>query len=252
MNFIVIFLVGVFFVTSGEAALKVTVDPGHGGEEHGAHHAGLRESDLNLKISKKLHKLLQQDPLFESQLTRDHDQDLSLSERVARSKAFHSDIFVSLHANAHPKSGVRGAEFYIESPIPVEQEQGFFAHMESQLQTAGPASPQGDVDSILFDLQKSERILRSYQLSGYLRQHWGKTKPKVIRQGGFYVLNHNQAPAVIIEVGYLTNPNERQKLNQELYQQHIAEKIHQSLKGYAKSMDKLPPRPLHTGHAKTR
>lgn len=235
-----------------EAAFRVTIDPGHGGEEYGAHYAGLRESDINLQISKKLHERLEKDPFFQSQLTRNQDKDMDLNERVEISKNFSSDLFVSLHANAHSKAQVSGTEFYIESPMPLEQEQGFLAHMESQIQEKQSKGPRGDVESILFDLKKSDRILRSYQLGSYLRKHWGPTKQKVIRQGGFYVLNHNPAPALLIEVGYLTNASERERLRQDSFQEKIAEKIHRSLKDYAKNMDKLPPVPLHTGHAKTR
>lgn len=230
----------------------MSVDPGHGGEDKGAQHAGLIESHINLEISQKLYQQLNKDPSFQVSLLRTKDQDLSLEERVEKAEKWGTDLFISVHANAHTQGIAQGAEFYIESQLPPDLESQLLAHNELQQSTSNPNQPSGDVESILFDLKKSNRILRSYQVSTYLRKNWAKKKKKMIRQGPFYVLNHNSVPSVLVEVGYLSNPQESALLRDSHYQWQLVKKIHQALKDYAKNVDKLPLGILQAGDATSR
>jgi len=242
-----------FFSLSSHGKTRVTIDPGHGGEDKGAVHGSVAESKVALQISQKLFRRLQKDPTFASQILRNKDRSLSLEQRVQASNRFQSDLFISIHANAHPNSRAKGAEFYIENQLPVKQENLRLAHSEI---TAAPHPSSdkviGDIGSILGDLQKNSRIVSSYQLSSYLRESWKKRKKKMIRQGPFYVLNQSHVPAVLVEVGYLSNSKERSQLIQSKEQERIAEKIHNALKGFTKNMDKLPLGILKRQNAKTR
>lgn len=234
------------------SALRVTIDPGHGGAEQGAVHSGIVESQIALDISKELHSLLLKDADFLSQLIRQSDKDLELEDRVRLSKRFNTDLFISIHANANPNPSAQGTEFYIQNQLPVEEETLFLAHTEHSGKNDIESKPRGDVEAILYDLEKSHRILKSFQVSSYLQNKWPRTRKRRIRQGPFYVLSHNDVPAVLVEVGYLTNPKERAKLTQKAYQREMAKKIHMALKDYAKSMDKLPLGILKPRDAKTR
>lgn len=233
------------------SALRVSIDPGHGGSEAGAVHGQAKESDLTLKVSQKLYNRLKNDKQFQVQLLRSNDQDLDLEQRVAMAKKFGADLFISIHANANPNPRAQGAEFYIQNQLPVDQEALFLAHAEHEPKEDSQ-KPKGDVESIVQDLKKSQRILESYQVSGYIRQHWAPQKRRMIRQGPFYVLSQNEVPAVLVEIGYLTNARERSQLLKESYQSQLAKKIHFALKDYAKNSDKLPPDVLQRRHAKTR
>jgi N-acetylmuramoyl-L-alanine amidase len=226
----------------GWGAIRVTIDPGHGGEDHGAYHGDVKEGDLTLKISQKLYQLLTKDTHFQAQMIRDGDLEVTLEDRVKKSDQFAADIYLSVHANAHTSTQPMGAEFYIESQLPPDQESLLLAHQESRLSPAkGPNQlPQGDVESILHDLKRSNRILKSYQLSTYLRKSWTHKKKKMIRQGPFFVLNQNSVPAVLVEVGYLSNPKERERLKQDDYQWKIARQIHQGLIDFAKNPNQIP------------
>jgi N-acetylmuramoyl-L-alanine amidase len=238
-----------------QAALRVTIDPGHGGKEKGAVHGGIIEADIALQISKKLYQRLKKDPAFQTQILRTQNVDLDLEDRVKKSQSFHTDLFLSIHANANPNPKAQGTEFYIQNQLPVDEEELFLAHIEhthrdQQSEDQKNHKPKGDLESILFDLEKSHRILKSYQVSSFLRKKWNPRK-RMIRQGPFFVLSQNTVPSVLIEVGYLTHPTERKKLSQSSYQHQIARKIHFALKDYAKNMDKLPSGILKPQNAKT-
>ena len=230
----------------------MTIDPGHGGNEKGAVHGGVVEAELALQIAKKLHRRLSKDKRFKVQLLRNSDTTLELESRVNRSEKFNADLFISLHANANPNPKARGTEFYIQNQLDAEEEALFLAHTEHSVSKEQEKRPKDDVDAILFDLQKSHKILKSYQVSSYLRKRWTSQPKKMIRQGPFYVLSQNQIPAVLIEVGYLSNPKERKQLTQISHQNRIVKKIHGALRDYAKNMDKLPSGILKPQNAKTR
>ena len=254
MKKLLIGLILVFPLISIGAPLRVTIDPGHGGEDQGAFHGGIAESSVALQIAKKVFRKLSKDKKFKAQLIRHSDKEISLEDRVANTKKFKPDLFLSIHANAHPTiKNAKGAEFYIQNQLEVDEEISFLAHNEFGKQAETKPKISGDVDSIVYDLQKSQRILESYQVSSFLRKNWSTGKKKrMIRQGPFFVLTQNEIPAVLVEVGYLTNAKERKKLTQKAYQNRLANQIHRALKDYAKNMDKLPSGILKPQNAKTR
>lgn len=246
---ILILILHAFFAN---AALKVTIDPGHGGPDEGAVYSSVRESDVVLQISQKLYKLLSDDKDFKVQILRTGNEELDLEARVKKTTEFKSDLFLSVHANANPNNKAHGTEFYIQNQLPMAEDSKFLAHNEISQSELEPVKAKGDVESIIDDLNKSHRILKSYQVSTYLRKNWPEKKKKMIRQGPFFVLSQNKIPAILIEVGYISNVRERQKLMQSGEQQAIAKKIHMALKDYAINVDKLPPSNLQPQDAKTR
>lgn len=246
-----VFLLSLLVSSTVYSVVRVSVDPGHGGEDQGAVHENIKEADIALAVSKELHQLLSADPQFQSQLLRTSDQTLSLEQRVRQSKNFKAEIYLSIHANAHSDTRAKGSEFYIQNQLPMEEEALLFAHNEIT-KTDDRTKSSGDIESIIEDLKKTNRILKSYQLSTYMRKNWSHTKSKMIRQGPFYVLSQSEIPAVLIEVGYLSNSKERAQLTQKRIQKQLAKKIHNALKDYAKNMDKLPSSVLNTQNAKTR
>ncbi len=235
------------------AAFKITLDPGHGGpDDSGASYGNVKESDLVLKITKKLYQKLKNDSQFDVQILRLGDESLSLENRVKISQRFSPDLFLSIHANAHTNNKAFGAEFYIQNQLPVDEESLFLAHNEFENEERLGPKNAGDVESIIYDLEKSHRITESYHASTFLRKHWTNKKRKMIRQGPFYVLSHNDVPAILIEVGYLSHSKERKKLLDDELQNKMVRKIHKALKDYATNMDKTPLSILQPGNAKTR
>ena len=235
------FLVLALILSSPTAwsALRITIDPGHGGSDNGAVHDSVKESQIVLSISKKLHSLLKKDKSFKSQLLRTTNEDLALENRVKMAHNFDADLFISIHANANPNTRAKGAEFYIQNQLPMNEENLFLAHHETQQQQREVSAQKSDIQSILFDLKKNHKVLKSYQLGSFLRKNWPNKKNQMIRQGPFYVLSQTEIPSVIVEVGYLSHPQERNRLKTTAFQNKIAHRIYNGLKDYLKNKNKL-------------
>ena len=261
-------------------ALRVSLDPGHGGRDQGAVYGQIRESNINLKIARKLYKRLKKDPHFEVLLLRKTDRNLELPTRLRMSRQFGSDLFISIHANAHGNRKIKGSEIYIQQPERTQKkfltshnekgkiQRNFLINKKEKKQKRAfqkrslANAPRKDkirgnpkkeaLEKILSDLKESGRLLESYQLGTLVRKHWRQNKKRRIRQAPFFVLNQNPVPALLIEVGYLTNTQERQKLIRDNVQESIAQKIHGALKDYAKNVDKLPENLLKPGNVQIR
>src|SRR4051812_35220658 len=111
--------------------LNVTIDPGHGGHDHGASRQGVYESDITLAVAKRLTELLRKDKRFTTQLSRDNDQTVTLYRRAVNAKTRKSDVFLSIHVNSNPDTRARGAEFYFQNQLPPDEESMFLAHKEN-------------------------------------------------------------------------------------------------------------------------
>ena len=232
--------------------LRVSIDPGHGGSDQGAVWGRINESDLNLKIAIKLYEKLKKDPFFDPLILRKEDKSLALPARLNMSRQFDSDLFISIHANAHKNKKVHGSEFFIQKPqvYPRLSPKKNFTNSKIQKKiekkksfskTRADKIPE-NVRKIIFELEESNRLLQSQHLGSLIHKHWFRSSTKKIKYGSFYILKENPSPAVLVEVGYLTNPSERQKLIQNQTQGIIAQKIYKALKDYAKNIDKTPKR----------
>lgn len=225
-------------------ALQVMVDPGHGGIDSGTTHLGVQEKDLVLNVAEYLRRLLTDNPQFSVHMTRDRDQHVSLSERVKKAERAQSDLFISLHANSNPSARVQGTEFYFQNSLPPDEETLLLAEQENQQESAsgtagagnGVPSKKGDIRAILEDLHRQYRAQGSLKMSQLLARDWPKA---AIKQAPFYVVSKTSMPSVLVEVGFLTHPEEAQKLKSVKYQQEIAQKIYKALTQYKEMMDNL-------------
>jgi N-acetylmuramoyl-L-alanine amidase len=104
----------------------------------------------------------------------------------------------------------------------------------------GPLSKKNDIDNILEDLRRQDRIYKSLSLSRTLEQSWRKDQifsQATIKQAPFYVISKTTMPAVLIEIGFLTNPKEVKKLSQNKHQDLIAEKIYSAILSFKEKVD---------------
>ena len=113
--------------------LYVVIDPGHGGSDAGAVYGDAKESDIALKVSLQLKKLLEKDRDFKVSLTREADFNLSLEERVQKAEKQKADIFLSLHANASNDQRAKGVEFYFQNNLPADEEAMYLANLENKM-----------------------------------------------------------------------------------------------------------------------
>lgn len=212
----------------------IVVDPGHGGAQEGAvGPGGEREKDLALQISRKLRAELQETLSAKVYLTRETDTDLRLSERVAWANRKRPDLFISVHMNAMPtqrmRARVHGIETYFLSASASGAEAASTADRENAEGGAEQAKPGDDVLAfILSDLQRAEAHSDSSRLAYAVHQELiaaTRANNRGVQQAPFYVLNGLNAPAILVEVGYISHPTESKRLKDKAYQQKVVEAI---------------------------
>lgn len=220
-------------------AFNITIDPGHGGTDKGAVKNSAQESKVVLNIALELEKLLQQDPDFNISYTRKEDKALSLQERVNIAEGFHSDLFVSLHANSVQDSRANGIELFFQNSLPPDEESLYLAHLEDQLNhkpdqesNSSLLSKENDIKVILEDLKREQKIRKSLNFNQILSKDL-KANNLHIKQAPFFVVSKTSMPSVLIEVGFLTNRSEAKKLLTASYQKEIALQIYNSIKSYS-------------------
>ncbi|MGE3385149.1 MAG: N-acetylmuramoyl-L-alanine amidase [Bdellovibrionales bacterium] len=234
-----------FAIESGAAPLKVILDPGHGGKDEGAHAADSKESHITLSVTEMLYERLKEDGRFVAYMTRRNDEFLDLGERVRRAEQAKGDLLLSIHANWSTDPKARGVEIYFQNQLPPDEESMYLAARENEghargLLEAETAVP-SEVQLIIRDLARNQRVYASSRLAKSLELAWRgghKAKSKSIRQAPFFVISNLTIPSALIEIGYLSHPEERLRLVTAEYQQLVAQSLHEGLIRYHESLDK--------------
>ena len=231
---------------------RVIIDPGHGGIDSGATRNGIREADIALSVSKRLAKLLKRNPLFSVSLTRRTNRKVGLKDRALFANRKKGDLFLSIHANASLNRRARGVEFYMQNHLEADEEALFLAAREEDADNSKEVHQQivsmgnFDTDStevltILDDLVRSQRIVKSDKLASSLSLTWkqiGRTKKHAVRQAPFYLTTHVLMPSVLVELGYLSNRTEAKRLTSPSYQKKMARSLYRGIIRFKETMDK--------------
>jgi N-acetylmuramoyl-L-alanine amidase len=195
----------------------IVVDAGHGGKDPGTQSArGLLERDVTLKAALYLKELLEKDPRYTVRLTRDNDKFIELEDRVTLARKWGADLFISLHADAAGSPDVAGASVYTisergERRIDREADKNDW---KIPIETGGSKV----VGSILEDLVKRETKSHSAAFAEDLLPELAAAGPVLRgthRNAGFYVLLAPDVPAVLLEMGFLTNSQDANRLQSE-------------------------------------
>ncbi len=251
MNWRISLILILLFFTQSSNALHIIVDPGHGGSDNGAIYFGKREADITLQVAQELTHLIRQNEQFQVTLTRTDDLQLSLEQRVEYASQKNADLFVSLHANAANTSKAKGVQVYFQNSLPPDEDALFLANIENKYttkdqhlnQSQHEPSKKADIQLIVEDLQRQNRLHLSFRLAQKLATTW--MRENSIKQAPFHVITKNHMPAVLIEMGFLSNPDEAKKLSQPGYQKDIAKKIYTAILQYKDSVDKSPTKNLN-------
>lgn len=218
--------------------MRIVVDPGHGGKDPGATKARYREKDWNLAVGKELAKLLKKGG-FEVKMTRDSDEFIALTDRSKISNNFKADLFVSIHTNSTKNKNANGFEVYFRSDKPTDKEAAATAALENEAMQYEEVH-YNFVDALLQSLAKNEYINESSKLAGYVSNEVYKqegikiaVKKNGIRQANFYVLRGVQSPAILVEMGYISNTKDRGRLSQSSVQKKMAKGIYNGVVSYA-------------------
>ncbi|MCA3012597.1 MAG: N-acetylmuramoyl-L-alanine amidase [Myxococcaceae bacterium] len=228
----------------------VVIDPGHGGAQEGAKSvSGLVEKHLALTLAKKVKAQLEAQLGATVVLTRDGDARLHLDERVALANRRKPDLFISIHANSMPTATQRrlneGIETYFLSAAASGEDAKSVAARENAEGRRQAKGPSGDTLAfILADLQKAETHHDSSRLAYAVHEALiGVTgaQDRGVQQAPFYVLMGLEAPAVLVEVGFVSHPREGERLADAKYQQQLADGI---ARGVVKFLGQVSAREL--------
>jgi len=223
----------------------ILIDPGHGGIDPGAASAtSLQEKTVVLAVAQALREQLAKSGRYDVRMTRTSDVFVPLDQRVKMSRDLDADLFVSLHADAIAKKGlfnsVRGATVYTLSEEASDEEARRMAEKENNsdavagLQTA-KFEEEGEVRNILIDLMKRETSNFSADFSNTLVKQLGSTislsgTPQ--RSAAFKVLRQADTPSVLVELGYMSHPEDEKLLNSAAWQRRVAAAIEAAINSY--------------------
>jgi N-acetylmuramoyl-L-alanine amidase len=226
---------------------RIVIDPGHGGHDPGAVGlGGLYEKDVVLDIALKLEKILSADPLNEIFLTRRTDVFIPLEERTVIANKRKADLFVSIHANASPRRGTKGIETYLLNWTDDEEAMRVAAR-ENQisLKKMKAMHQQMDIVKIITeDLMRQNKRDESIKLAHYIQKSMVSKLNNIhedtldlgVKQALFYVLFGARMPSVLVEVSFISNPEEERLLSSDSYRMQIAEAIAAGLNKYITSI----------------
>jgi len=217
----------------------IVIDPGHGGIETGAKgNYGTLEKDVTLAVAKKLKERIEGELKYRVVMTRDSDVVVALDRRAAVANNNKADVFISIHANGSRRTNARGSETYFLSLNATDEEARRLAYFENnsgELENRLGEQDFDDLKLILWDMAQSIYIKQSSQLAEFVQNQLNQflsTQNRGIKQAPFKVLAGVACPAILVEIAFITNPEEEKKLQSEDFQTQVAEAIYRGLSGY--------------------
>lgn len=226
----------------------IVLDAGHGGRDPGNVGPGREnEKDINLAITRKLAALIREKTTYEVYLTRSGDRWISLADRARFANQFPASetLFISIHCNSHPNSRVHGLESYIFNLQATDKFAEALAKWENDEEDINP------VDFIVSNLYnrgvekyswEAARIVQSVLVSHLGARNRNRSAPdKMVRRAPFRVLVDTNMPALLVELGYLTNKTEYKKLNAPTYQAKVAGALLRSIQQFDQATQDVNP-----------
>lgn len=221
----------------------IAIDAGHGGEDSGAiGYRGSKEKHLTLELANKLKKIIDADPGMKSVMVRQGDYYVDLRKRQRMARAVKADLFISIHADAFTKRSASGfSVFALSQKGATSAMARALAEKENASDLIGGVSL-ADKDAVLakvlVDLSMTNTISESVNIGARVLKELaklGKLHSDRVEQAGFAVLKSADIPSLLIETGYITNPNEERKLKSGRYQQKVATAIYAAIRNYYKA-----------------
>jgi N-acetylmuramoyl-L-alanine amidase len=232
--------------------VTVAIDPGHGGEDPGAvGKGGTFEKNVTLSIARRLRELIVVDGTMRVALTRDGDYFVPLRTRVAKARAVHADLLVSVHADAWIRPDARGSSVFALSENGASSSAAaWMARRENEADLVGGinlASHDRQLARVLLDLSTTAQINDSLKLGHSVLRELERVnrlhKPRV-EQAGFAVLKAPDIPSILVETAFISNPEEEARLRDDDYQEQMARAILIGIKRYFARNPPLARNPL--------
>lgn len=220
--------------TDGRRPIVIAIDAGHGGEDPGASGPGrLREKVVVLEIAKELHRLFEADAGFSPTLIRNGDYYISLRGRRDLARKRQADMFVSIHADAFRDKRARGASVYaLSTRGATSTTASYLAQRENEADLIGGVSLSDKEDSLamtLADLSMTATLDSSLNVGASVLSQMdsiARLHKKQVEQAGFAVLKSPDVPSILVETGFISNPEEARKLADASYRRSMAKAIH--------------------------
>ncbi|SNX29211.1 N-acetylmuramoyl-L-alanine amidase [Polynucleobacter meluiroseus] len=226
--------------------ITIAIDAGHGGEDPGAIGAmGSKEKNVVLSIAKRLGDKIENEAYMRPFLTRDGDYFVPLGMRVQKARAVQADLFVSIHADAFIESNAKGASVFALSQLGATSTTArWMANKENASDLIGGINiktQDKQVANLLLDMSTTAQINDSLQVGSSILKQIGGFAPlhkSKVEQASFAVLKAPDIPSILVETAFISNPQEEARLNDEKYQDRIADAILRGIKDY---FSKNPP-----------
>ncbi|MDQ0020160.1 N-acetylmuramoyl-L-alanine amidase AmiC [[Curtobacterium] plantarum] len=220
----------------------IMIDPGHGGEDPGAHGKyKTREKDIVLKIGRRLKALIDKESNMKAYMTRNEDVFIPLRVRVAKARKQRADLFVSIHADAFTSRAARGSSvFALSTSGATSAAARFLAQTQNESDLIGGVSKSGDryLDHTMFDMVQRQTIHDSLKFGKEVLHGMGRINhlhKRTVDQAGFAVLKAPDIPSILVETAFISNVEEERKLRTTRYQHQVAEAILNGIKAYVES-----------------
>jgi N-acetylmuramoyl-L-alanine amidase len=215
----------------------IVIDPGHGGKEVGAVGAeGLLEKDLTLALSQKLAEALSKRVGARVVLTREDDSLVSLDQRTALANQYKADLFLSVHLNAAVVKDAKGSETYFLSLEASDELARRAAETENaSASSAAAPDPSSDLKLILWDLAQQAYLDESSRFAQAVQEEMNAATGvgnRGVKQAPFKVLVGATMPAALVEVGFISNPEEEEKLQTDSFQNLMVDAIVRAVQRY--------------------
>ncbi|MBB60731.1 N-acetylmuramoyl-L-alanine amidase [Stutzerimonas balearica] len=223
--------------------IVIAIDAGHGGEDPGAIGPGkIYEKTVVLQIAKELQRQINAEKGFRAELVRTGDYFIPLRKRTEIARKKGADLFVSVHADAAPRSSAYGASVFALSDRGATSETArWLADSENRSDLIGGAGNVSLDDKdrmlagVLLDLSMTASLSSSLNVGQKVLSNMGRITPlhkRRVEQAGFMVLKSPDIPSILVETGFISNPSEARKLQTRSHQQALARSIHSGVKQF--------------------
>jgi N-acetylmuramoyl-L-alanine amidase len=225
----------------------IVLDPGHGGQDPGAlGHSGHKEKNITLAAAKALKEYLDKTGRYNVHLTRSNDVFIKLQDRVKIARRHNADLFISIHADSIDKAGVHGASIYTLSNTASDAQTAKLAARENRADLiAGVdlSNEDKEVADILIDLAMRDTMNQSKFFANTvvtnISNHGIDLLERPHRYAGFAVLKAPDTPSVLIEIGFMSNKNEVNRLSSPEHRKKLANAIGGAIDSYFTRVEKI-------------
>jgi len=223
------------------ARIIIAIDPGHGGNDPGAHGLqGTEEKVITFAIAKKLEALINAQSGMKAIMVRRGDYYVGLRERMQIARAAKADLFISIHADAFQDTEIKGASVYTLSTTGASSEAArWLADSANALDMVGVSlhDKEDDLASTLFDLTQKGTREASVNVANHVLRSFisiSQLHKDTVQKAGFMVLKSPDIPSILVETAFISNASEEQNLLSKQYQSKVANAIFKGVRNYFK------------------